>query len=187
MRASPRPVEGPPRLRRSRDFPRNSTWEPEGPLVSRAWGRARPQRRPARGEALARPRLFGAGGAGACARARGELSEADAPGESEVPRPPPQEREVGLRGNKWGFTYTNVVRYKSSLRPNFLVVKNDLYILQRTPTFSEQVWLHEKDLEKSFVRGKRLQNSVPQARQRGCPVRPGREPRLSRGLPDVLG
>lgn len=108
-------------------------------------------------------------------------------GRARSPGPPPQEREVGLRGNKWGFTYTNVVRYKSSLRPNFLVVKNDLYILQRTPTFSEQVWLHEKDLEKSFVRGKRLQNSVPQARQRGCPVRPGREPRLSRGLPDVLG
>lgn len=32
----------------------------------------------------------------------------------------------------------NVFRYKSSLRFNFLLVKNELRILQRTPGFSEQ-------------------------------------------------
>lgn len=46
----------------------------------------------------------------------------------------------------------NVFRYKSSLRPNFLIVKNELHILQRTLTFSEQFWLHEKGFEKFFVR-----------------------------------
>lgn len=36
------------------------------------------------------------------------------------------------------YTECNAFRYKSSLRPNFLVVKTKLQILQRTPTFSGQ-------------------------------------------------
>lgn len=46
----------------------------------------------------------------------------------------------------------HVFRYKSSLRSNFLVVKNKLHIFQRTPIFSEQFWLPEKGFEKFFVR-----------------------------------
>lgn len=55
---------------------------------------------------------------------------------------------------------TCVFRYKSCLRPNFLIVKSKLHILQRTPTFSEPFWLHEKDFEKFFVREKGLQSSA---------------------------
>lgn len=44
----------------------------------------------------------------------------------------------------------NDFRYKSSLRLNFLIVKSELHILQRTLTFSEQFWLHEKCLKCSL-------------------------------------
>lgn len=97
--------------------------------------------------------LCGAEGPWSCMGMNAENSEESAPGEIGCVWYSALEHIKIIYRETNGILYaTNVFRYKSSLRANFLIVKNELHILQRTLTFSEQFWLHEKCFEKFFVR-----------------------------------
>ena len=69
---------------------------------------------------------------------------------------------------------------KSSARPNFLIVKNELHSLQRAPAFPELFWLHEKGFEEFFER-RDCKTVSSWSRERCRSMRHGKE-HLSEGL-----